>query len=145
MKITVVILSLSFAALTSSAQIERKPVVIKTDSTQTTANDTKVDKQSRKERFKELNLTREQKSKLKEIMQANKAAKEAIENNTQLSDQDKKKQLRELQKAQMQKIQAILTPEQQEQFRKQLLHKDFIRPQDPVGRRSISHFFLQYG
>ena len=123
MKITVVILSLSFAALTSSAQIERKPVVIKTDSTQTTANDTKVDKQSRKERFKELNLTREQKSKLKEIMQANKAAKEAIENNTQLSDQDKKKQLRELQKAQMQKIQAILTPEQQEQFRKQLLQK----------------------
>ncbi|MBK6379900.1 MAG: hypothetical protein IPF72_09295 [Chitinophagaceae bacterium] len=65
-----------------SAQIERKPVVIKTDATQTTANDTKVDKQSRKERFKELDLTREQKSKLKEIMQANKAAKEAIENNT---------------------------------------------------------------
>lgn len=117
MKITVVILSLSFAALTSSAQIERKPVVIKTDSTQTTANDTKVDKQSRKERFKELDLTREQKGKMKEIMQANKAAKDAIENNTQLSDQEKKKQMRELQKAQMQKIQAILTPEQIEKFK----------------------------
>jgi Spy/CpxP family protein refolding chaperone len=123
MKIAVVILSFSLYSLTTSAQIERKSVVVKTDSTQTATNDNQVDKQSRKERFKELDLTREQKSKLKEIMQANKAAKEAIENNTQLSDQDKKKQLRELQKSQMQKIQAILTPEQQELFRKQLLQK----------------------
>ena len=120
---TVIILFLFLTALTATAQVERKPVVVKTDTSQATANDPQVDKQSRKERFKELGLTREQKSKLKEIMQANKAAKEAIENNTQLSDQDKKKQLRELQKAQMQKIQAILTPEQQEQFRKQLLQK----------------------
>lgn len=123
MKITWFVLFLFLTALTATAQVERKPVVVKTDTSQATANDPQVDKQSRKERFKELGLTREQKSKLKEIMQANKAAKEAIENNTQLSDQDKKKQLRELQKAQMQKIQAILTPEQQEQFRKQLLQK----------------------
>ena len=123
MKITWFVLFLFLTALTATAQVERKHVVVKTDTSQATANDPQVDKQSRKERFKELGLTREQKSKLKEIMQANKAAKEAIENNTQLSDQDKKKQLRELQKAQMQKIQAILTPEQQEQFRKQLLQK----------------------
>ena len=117
MKITCIVLSLSFAELTTSGQIERKPALIKTDSTQTTGNDRKVDKQSRKERFKELDLTREQKSKLKEIMQANKVAKEAIENNTQLSDADKKKQIRELQKAQAQKIQSILTPEQIEKFK----------------------------
>ena len=117
MKISCIVLSLSFAALTTSAQIERKPIVIKTDSTQTTDNDNQVDKQSRKERFRELDLTREQKGKLKEIMEANKAAKEAIENNTQFSDQDKKKQMRELQKAQMQKIQVILTPEQREKFK----------------------------
>ena len=123
MKITWFVLFLFLTALTATAQVERKPVVVKTDTSQATANDPQVDKQSRKERFKELGLTKKQKSKLKEIMQANKAAKEAIENNTQLSDQDKKKQLRELQKAQMQKIQAILTPEQQEQFRKQLLQK----------------------
>ena len=72
---------------------------------------------SRKERFKELDLTREQKVKMKEIMQSGKAAKEAIENNTQLSDQDRKKQMRELQKSQMQKMQAILTPEQIEKFK----------------------------
>lgn len=117
MKITCIVLSLSLTALSASAQIERKPVIIKTDSAQTTTNDTQVDKQSRKERFRELNLTREQKGKMKEIVQANKAAKEAIENNTQLSDQDKKKQLRELQKGQAQKVQAILTPEQLEKFK----------------------------
>ena len=77
----------------------------------------KADKQSRRERFKELDLTREQKGKMKEIMQSGKASKEAIENNAQLSDQDKKKQMRELQRSQMEKIQAILTPEQVEKFK----------------------------
>ena len=117
MKISLIAFILSLVTLSASAQIERKPVIIKTDSAKTIGNDTKSDKQSRKERFRELNLTREQKGKMKEIVQANKAAKEAIENNMQLSDQDKKKQMRELQKAQVQKIQAILTPEQLEKFK----------------------------
>ena len=117
MKISVIAFILSLVTLSASAQIERKPVVLKADSTQTTSNDNKVDKQSRKERFRELDLTREQKGKMKEIMQSGKAAKEAIENNASLSDQDKKKQMRELQKAHMQKIQAILTPEQLEKFK----------------------------
>ncbi len=117
MKKSLIAFILSLVTVSASAQIERKPVVVKTDSAQTTTNDTRVDKQSRKERFKELDLTREQKGKMKEIMQANKAAKEAIENNTQLSDQEKKKQMRELQKAQMQKTQAILTAEQFEKFK----------------------------
>ena len=117
MKISFIAFIFSLVTVSASAQIERKRVVVKSDSAQTTTNDTQVDKQSRKERFKELDLTREQKVKMKEIMQANKAAKETIENNTQLSDQEKKKQLRELQKAQMQKVQAVLTPEQIEKFK----------------------------
>lgn len=117
MKRTCIILSLFLVTLTTSAQIERQPVVIKTDSAQTAAADNKVDKQSRKDRFKDLDLTREQKGKMKEIIQANKAAKQTIENNTRLTDQDKKKQLRALQKEQAQKIQEILTPEQREKFK----------------------------
>ena len=118
MKISLIAFILSVVSLSSSAQIERKPAAIKKDSTQTVTDEgNKGDKQSRKERMKELNLTREQKGKMKEIVQANKAAKEAIENNTQLSDQEKKKQLRELQKGQAQKVQAILTPEQLEKFK----------------------------
>ena len=118
MKISLLAFALSLVTLSASAQIERKPVVAaKSDSTQTTTTDNKVDKQSRKERMKELDLTREQKGKMKEIMQANKAAKDAIENNTQLSEADRKKQMRELQKSMAQKIQAILTPEQMEKFK----------------------------
>ena len=117
MKISLIVLILSLITISASAQIERKPAVAKVDSTQTTGNNAKVDRQSRKERFRELDLTREQKGKMKEIMQSGKAVKDAIENNAQLSEQDKKKQLRELQKAQMQKIQAILTPEQLEKFK----------------------------
>lgn len=116
MKITGIILILSLTAFTATAQVERKPVV-KADSAQNTGAGKKVDKQSRKERFRELNLTREQKGKLKEAAQANKAAKEAIKNNAQLSEADKKKQMLELQKAQLHKIQSILTPEQFEQFK----------------------------
>ena len=117
MKISLIALILSLATITTSAQIERQTVVVKKDSAQTAINDNKADKQSRKERFKELDLTKEQKGKLKEIMQSGKAAKEAIESNTQLSEDNKKKQLRELQKSQAQKIQAILTPEQREKFK----------------------------
>ncbi len=117
MKIPVIAFILSLVTISASAQIERKPVVVKPDSAQTTSSETKVDKQSRKERFKELDLTREQKGKLKEIMQSGKAAKDAIENDTKLSDEEKKKQKRALQKAQMLKIQAILTPEQLGKFK----------------------------
>jgi Spy/CpxP family protein refolding chaperone len=117
MKISVIAFILSLFTISASAQIERKPVVGKADSTQTTGNNTQVDKQSRKERFRELDLTREQKGKMKEIMQANKAAKEAIENDSKLSDEEKKKQKRELQKAQMLKVQAILTLEQRKKIK----------------------------
>lgn len=117
MKISIIAYILFLLTISASAQIERKTVAVKADSTQTTISETKVDKQSRKERFKELDLTREQKGKMKEIMQANKAAKEAIENNTQLSDLEKKKQMRALQKEQALKVQAILTPEQREKFK----------------------------
>lgn len=117
MKIFIIAYILFLLTISASAQIERKTVAVKADSTQTTISETKVDKQSRKERFKELDLTREQKGKMKEIMQANKAAKEAIENNTQLSDLEKKKQMRALQKEQALKVQAILTPEQREKFK----------------------------
>ncbi len=117
MKISIIAFTLLLITLSTSAQIERKPVVVKQDSAQTSTNDNEVDKQSRKERFKELDLTLEQKGKMKEIMQANKAAKEAIDNNTQLSEQEKKKQMRELQRSQMMKVQAVLTPEQREKFK----------------------------
>lgn len=112
MKLLLLIFLFFLSSISVSAQIERKPLAIQTDSAQTTSNDNEDNKQSRKARLKDLDLTPEQKVKLKELREANIAAKAIIENNTQLSEPEKKKQLRELQKAQAQKIQAVLTAEQ---------------------------------
>lgn len=117
MKYTFIILALLLGNLSLCAQIEREPMSGKKDTIYSTASNEKNNKKGRKERMKELNLTKDQKDKMKEIMQAGKAAKDAIQNNAQLSDQDKKKQMRELQKEQALKVQAILTPEQREKFK----------------------------
>ena len=117
MKITVIIISLLFSTVLSSAQIERKPAVVKTDSATGSSSAGTNTKMNRKDRLKELDLTREQKIKLKEIRQSNQAAKAAIENNAGLSDEEKKKQIHTLQKDQLQKVQAILTEEQKGKFK----------------------------
>lgn len=118
MKITTILFTLLFASFFASAQIERKPAVVKTDSAaSSTSSDKQMNKQGRKDRMKDLDLTKEQRSKMKEIRQSGKAAKDAIENNTNLSDAEKKKQMNALKKEQTQKIQAILTDEQREKFK----------------------------
>jgi Spy/CpxP family protein refolding chaperone len=76
MKMLLIFLSLILFAITSSAQVERKPVNInKTDTVQAAETGNKADKQSRRDRMKELDLTREQRIKMKELMQANKVAR----------------------------------------------------------------------
>ena len=118
MKIAGLILALLFSSLISFSQVERKSSsVIQPDSIDNKPLERAMDKPNRKDLLKELNLTREQKIKLKDIRQANMAKKEAIENNSQLSDPEKKTQLRGLQKEQAQNIQAILTDEQKEKFK----------------------------
>ena len=117
MKAPGLILSLLLFSLVSFAQVERKPAPAKpADSVANSQKAGKMDKANRKDLLKDLDLSREQKGKLKEIRQAGKVKKEAIENNSQLSEDEKKKQLRELQKEQANSIQAILTDEQKEKF-----------------------------
>ena len=99
----------------SLAQVQRTPVKQKTDSSAIVIEPEK-NKDSRKEMFRELNLSREQKIKMKEINQSMKASKEAIENDTALSETEKKAKLRVLKKEQVQKIQALLTEEQKVKF-----------------------------
>ena len=117
MRIYIIVFLLLMSTLPVSAQIERKPAPANADSANKVDPKEKAGKQSRKERIKDLDLTREQRGKMKEINQAGKAAKDTIDNNASLSEQEKKKQLRELNKDQAQKIQAILTPEQREKFK----------------------------
>lgn len=117
MKITSLILFLFCFMITAAAQVERKPAVVTKTDTVSFSPAGKNDQKSRKDMLKELDLTKEQRSKLKEIRRENMAKKEAIENNSQLTEQEKKKQLKDLQQEQAKNIQAILTDEQKEKFK----------------------------
>ncbi|MBK8610558.1 MAG: hypothetical protein IPL84_11620 [Chitinophagaceae bacterium] len=118
MKIQLILISMLALSAATSAQIERKPVEIsKADTEISPARDVPADKKSRKDLMKDLDLTREQRGKLKELRDKNSTAKAALENNPALSEMEKKKKLRELKKDQAEQMLAILTPEQQEKFK----------------------------
>lgn len=116
MKKYIVIAVLIIFSSTSFAQIQRTVVKQKPDST---ASEQRVEKKdgSRKEMFRELNLTKEQKIKLKEINQSMKASKESLEKDAALSETEKKEKLKKLKKEQAEKIKAILTDEQKIKFK----------------------------
>lgn len=116
MKSLPLLLLLWMTTLALSAQIERKPATLRSDTAAAGITEAGTT-QNRRGRISDLDLTREQRSKLKELRLANSSAKAAIENNDQLSRADKKKQWRKFQKDQAVKIQAILTPEQWEKFK----------------------------
>ncbi len=116
MKIPVILALLLFSGLISQAQIERKPAA-RADSLKTEKAIAEKEKPAVKEVLRQLDLTREQRIRLKQIRDDNQAKKAAIENNTGLNDEQKKKQLKELKKEQANKLQSILTEEQKEKFR----------------------------
>ena len=116
MKKYIGILLLLAISCTGFAQIQRIVVKQKPDSTAPKQAPENKDG-SRKEMFRELNLSKEQKAKMKEINQSMKVSKEAIENDAALSDTEKKEKLRSLRKDQAFKIQAVLTEEQKIKFR----------------------------
>ena len=107
---------LMMISCTSFAQIQRTVVKQKTDST-TTVQVKENQQETRKEMFRELDLSKEQKMKMKEINQSMKASRETIENDTALAETEKKEKLKALRKEQALKIQAILTEEQKIKFR----------------------------
>lgn len=115
-KYSSIVVLFTLISFLSQAQVQRAPVKQRTDSVTTTAKIEK-DNKSKKEIFKELDLSREQKVKLKELNQSMKASKEALENDTALTEADKKAKLKVLKKEQAQKIQALLTEEQKIKFR----------------------------
>lgn len=106
---------LTIIALNSFSQVRRTAVKPQVDSAASQSK-ASTPKNSRKEMMEELNLSIEQKQKMKEINQAGKATREAIEADSTISDADKKTKLRTFRREQYQKIKAILTEEQKLKF-----------------------------
>ena len=70
-----------------------------------------------KDKYKDLNLTEDQKSKVKELSKKNKAEKAKIEADATLAADQKAAKLKELKKEQSKAFKAILTPQQLETYK----------------------------
>jgi len=114
MKKTAFFLTFSFISILSLAQVQRVVTPKPVDST-ARSNGTMAEKNNpgdRKQMLRELNLTKEQRGKLKEIRQANMAKKDEINNNDSLTQDQKDAKLRELKRSAAQSTMGILTDEQ---------------------------------
>jgi len=72
------------------------------------------------ETLNELNLSDDQKSKIKDIFTDAKSKRETIFNDSSLTDDQKKAKMRELHTGTMAKINEVLTPEQRTQLKEKL-------------------------
>ncbi|MEP6677366.1 MAG: hypothetical protein ABJA78_19555 [Ferruginibacter sp.] len=110
-------------ALTSMSfsQIQRKAAKLSTDSASMQAPDNQ--QAGRKEMMRELNLSRQQKVKLKEAMQDMKAKKQAVDADTTLNASARQQKMRELKKMQLEKMNSILNEEQKEKLKQMRLNK----------------------
>jgi Spy/CpxP family protein refolding chaperone len=81
---------------------------------------------------KELNLTDDQKTKIKPILEDGRKQMEALRDDTASSRDDKIAKMQEIRKGQDEKIKAVLTDEQKKKF-------DEMRKQGPGGRRGEGH------
>jgi Spy/CpxP family protein refolding chaperone len=108
-KLLVLAIGIGMVSL-SFAQVQRKATV-KTDTSATTQ--IKPDAVAgKKQMMRELDLSKEQKAKLKEIRQSGKAQKEAIEGDDKLSATEKETKLKALRKEQAKNTMAVLNEEQ---------------------------------
>lgn len=113
MKKTALCLAFTFISFLSIAQLQRVVTPRRVDSASAVKEKFNEDnKAGRKQMLRELNLTKEQRSKLKEIRQTNKAKTEAVNNNDSLTQEQKDAKLRELKREKAQSIMPVLNEEQ---------------------------------
>ena len=117
MKKTGFFIAFSFISFLAVAQVQRVVPQRLNDSTQSRQGNNGEGKMNRKKMMRELNLTREQRSKLKEIKQSNLAKKDEISNDDKLTDEQKKVKLKELKRGQVQSTMTILNEEQKAKMR----------------------------
>ena len=117
MKKTGFFIAFSFISFLAVAQVQRVVPQRLNDSTQSRQGNNGEGKMNRKKMMRELNLTREQRSKLKEIKQSNLAKKDEISNDDKLTDEQKKVKLKELKRGQVQSTMTILNDEQKAKMR----------------------------
>ena len=113
MKQLIALLTFSFIFSLSFAQVQRQKKAIASNDSSIVNSAQKADTGlNKREMMKELNLTREQKLKIKAFRQDTQAKKEAIENDTSLKPEEKQVKLKELRREQMKNTMSVLSPDQ---------------------------------
>jgi Spy/CpxP family protein refolding chaperone len=95
-----------FFAATGNAQVKR-------NAPQTQKVQSDSSHHFKKGMMNDLNLTSDQKSQLKELHEQNKQQRDAIKNDANLTPDQRKQKMKDLHKSQSEKMNSILTPEQQ--------------------------------
>jgi hypothetical protein len=116
MKKIMMICFFTAASFATMAQVQRTATPSKQRDT-VTGNMKADDKMGKKEMFRELNLSKEQRGKMKEINQSNKAKKEAVQADEKLTDAEKKQKLRAIQKQHAIETQSVLNDEQKQKWK----------------------------
>ena len=114
MKKGILFLAATLISILSIAQVQRTGTPSrKTDSVATAQGTNNAgNDMNKKKMMRELDLTKEQKIKLKEAREANKSKQEAISNDDKLTPEQKDAKMRELRRTQAQNMQGILNEEQ---------------------------------
>lgn len=94
----------------------------------------KIGKHAKMAMMKELNLSDEQKAKLKEAGDANKAKKEAILSDSKLTEEQKHEQLKEMHKSESKNMKGLLTDEQKKKMKEFKVKRKAERKNNP-GKR----------
>jgi periplasmic protein CpxP/Spy len=111
MKRIFVLLAITFMGQLVSAQ-EKESAPTDQNSTKTEKNGFHKGKHKKDAMMKELNLSEDQKAKLKEMREANKGKRDAIKNDSKLTDDQKKEKMKALKDEQKKNMQGVLTDEQ---------------------------------
>ena len=111
-------LCLLLAIGTSGFSQTRKDRTRISDTTKTAVREAmKKKKKEKGGKLDELNLSTEQKQKARELKKNDDAAKDAIKNDANMTEDQKKAKLKELRKARQEKLKTMLTPEQKEKLK----------------------------
>ena len=123
-KISILLLFAGSISL-SFAQVQRTKTASKqsSDSLSATIETKQTGKLKKRQMMRELDLTKEQKGKLKEIKQANKAKTEEVLNNDKLTQEEKDAKLKTLHQQQAKNTLTVLNDEQKGKIKKMRTEK----------------------
>lgn len=124
MKKISILLTFIISISCSFAQVQRAKSATKQSSDSLSAvTGAKQGKVGKKQMMKDLNLSREQKSKLKELQLANKAKMDEIKNNDKLTPEEKEAKLKAVRQEQLKSTGAVLNDEQRAKMKQLMKEK----------------------